>query len=229
MDYDWGQLYAAIIKFNYCKTIVEIGVQYGITTEHLCRAAKLNGGTVYGYDIFGKHGQRQQFDEFADKEDVEKRLWSRGVSNFKLTEIDLFSDDFPQVLASDTANSIDFAFIDTDHSYKGVHNNFFACYPLLSKPGIIALHDTRQIDGGREFMTDLRTKYFDGTYDIIDFPFGYGDKRAGTSFLVRRGLYTLGTGIDKVCDLKDRRQEILSKESGWYQSEVNNNKSIRPG
>ena len=188
--------------------------------QNLCKAARLNDGFVYGYDIFDAHGQRKQFKKFADKEDVEKRLNYRGVNNFKLTEIDSFSKEFPKVIARDTNNSIDFTFIDADHSYKGIHNDFLACYPLLSKTGMIVFHDTLQIDGCREFMIDLRTKYFDGTFDVVDFPFGYGEKRCGTSILVKRSYPTIGIGINEVCDLTDRRQEILFKESAWYQNEL---------
>ena len=45
-------------------------------------------------------------------------------------------------------NSIDFLFIDGDHSYEGVKNDFEMYKPLVSKGGIIVLDDIYKKDEG---------------------------------------------------------------------------------
>ena len=47
-----GEFLSMICKFGYYQHIVEIGVQFGDTTVHLCEAAKMTNGKVFGYDFF---------------------------------------------------------------------------------------------------------------------------------------------------------------------------------
>lgn len=219
MEYvDYKEFLASIVKFNKSKTIVEIGVQFGYTTQHLCLASAPNG-FVYGYDVFDVHGLKKQFPMFESIESVKTRL-NTICKNFKLTKINTFSEEFREILGYDTSGAIDFAFIDGCHSYKGIKNDFDAVYPLLTKAGIIAFHDTANIDGCREFMVDLRTKYYDGTFDLVDFPWGIDQRRCGVSLLVKRSYPTLQLPIIEVCNLENTNDSILKKEKDWYESEV---------
>ena len=120
------------------------------------------------------------------------------------------------------------AYIDGCHSYDGIKNDFDIIYPLLSESGVIVFHDTLKIDGCREFMIDLRTKFFDGTYDLITFPWGsmfYSDgnvvnRRTGISVLAKRSFATLDLPIDEQCNLDEHFQEIYVKEEEWYEAEL---------
>ena len=217
---DYKEFLASVIKFNRCNTIVEIGVQFGFATQYFCEAAKFHNGFVYGYDIFDRHGLLKQHPGFATMEDVNNRLLDLKLTNFKLTKVDTYSEEFRKIIKQDTVSNIDFAFIDACHSYKGIKNDFDVVYPLLSAVGIVAFHDTSNIDGCREFMIDLRTKYYDGTYDVVDFPWGFFGRRCGVSLLVKRSYPVLKFPIIEVCNLEDTRETILEKEQLWYDSEV---------
>lgn len=236
-----GVLFRSLIIVNKFKTCVEIGIAGGKTSKLLCQAVEKVGGHLYGFDIWSVHGikdsinhqycewyekeygsslrQVKQYKQKSSKKGVENFLKSNGLKSFTMTKIDTKSPEFPKVLKS-KCPKIDFAFIDGDHSYNGVKHDFDAVYPLISKTGVIAFHDTQKIDGSREFMLDLRTKYYDGTYDIVDFPFGNGKRNVGVSLLVKRSFPILGTPIDEMCGSNSMPHEILEKEKNWYNNEI---------
>ena len=223
-----GPFLDALIYMNQCKTIVEVGVAEAKTTDFLCSGAKPLGGKVWGYDIWDTHGLKQQFEHWSSKEKCEDYLKSKGHDNFELTKVDSFSDEFKNLIKQRHGGKIDLAFIDGCHSYKGIKNDFDVIYPELSECGIIVFHDTLRIDGCRAFMIDLRTKFWDGTFDLVTFPFGsmvYSDgnisnRRTGISMLVKRSFATLDLPIDEQCDLEEHSQEIYVQEEEWYEKEL---------
>lgn len=214
-----GELFKSLIILNQCKNIVEIGVALASTTSYLCDAANKVGGKVYGYDLWDMHGLNNQFGAFSNKEQCENYLKGKGYSNFELTKISTKTDSF-RTLIKERHSSIDFAFIDGCHSYEGVKNDFDIIYPLLSLTGIVAFHDTLRIDGCREFIIDLRTKYFDGTFDIIDFPYGNNSRRVGISLLVKRSYPNIDLKIDEICGSISDPGAIYSKEKEWYKEQI---------
>jgi hypothetical protein len=210
--------------FIEAKTIVEVGVQLGDMAIHLCRAAQQNGGRYFGFDIWQKHGVLRQYPQVGSKESVAQRLKENNLNVFELTQIDTINDKeyFESKLGEFCPDGIDFAFVDACHSYLGVANDFFSIYPRLTKSAVVAFHDTTRIDGCREFMIDLRTKYNDGTFDLIDFPYGFGERRSGVSILSKRSLPTLPLGIDEVCGSVSTSVDIEQREIDWYDKEIDN-------
>lgn len=216
---DHGTLFNALIQLNKFKSIVEIGVATATTTKYLCEAANKTNGFVYGYDIWGVYGKNQEFQQFYSKEECEEYLNRFGFSNYELTKIDTKTKSFSE-LFNMKHESVDFIFIDGDHSYEGIKNDFDIVYKKLSPTGIIAFHDTLRIDGCREFLLDLRTKYFDGTYDIVDFPFGNNERRVGISLLVKRSYPIIHLNIDETCGSVSTPESIIKAELDWYNKEL---------
>ena len=229
MEYveEQGPLLESLVYLNQAKVVVEIGVAEAKSTDWLCRGAKLRGGKVYGYDLWDTHGLNNQFQHWSSKEKCEEYLRGKGHVNFELTKINSRTPEFAELIKSKHP-SIDLAYIDGCHSYDGIKNDFDVIYPLLSESGVIVFHDTLRIDGCREFMIDLRTKFFDGTYDLITFPWGsmfYSDgnvvnRRTGISVLAKRSFATLDLPIDEQCNLDEHFQEIYVKEEEWYEAEL---------
>jgi hypothetical protein len=229
MEYveEQGPLLESLVYLNQAQVIVEVGVAEAKSTDWLCRGAKLRGGKVYGYDLWDTHGLNNQFQHWSSKEKCEEYLQSKGHSNFELTKINSRTPEFAELIKTKHP-SIDLAYIDGCHSYDGIKNDFDVIYPLLSESGVIVFHDTLRIDGCREFMIDLRTKFFDGTYDLITFPWGsmfYSDgnvvnRRTGISVLAKRSFATLDLPIDEQCNLDEHFQEIYVKEEEWYEKEL---------
>lgn len=220
-------LLQSLVYLNKPQTIVEIGVAEAKTTDFLCAGAKLVGGYVYGYDIWDTHGLQNQFQHWSSLENCNAYLFGLGHTNFNLTKIDSKTPEF-HALIKQRHPVIDLAFIDGCHSYDGIKNDFDAVYPQLGPTGIIVFHDTQSIDGCREFMIDLRTEFFDGTFDVVDFPFGsmaysdgnVRDRRTGVSMLVKRSYPVLKREIDEQCNLDNHFEEIYAKEQAWYQKEI---------
>jgi hypothetical protein len=229
MEYveEQGPLLESLVYLNQAQVIVEVGVAEAKSTDWLCRGAKLRGGKVYGYDLWDTHGLNNQFEHWSSKEKCEAYLTDKGHTNFELTKINSRTPEFAELIKTKHP-SIDLAFIDGCHSYDGIKNDFDVIYPLLSESGVIVFHDTLRIDGCREFMIDLRTKFFDGTFDLITFPWGsmfYSDgnvvnRRTGISVLAKRSFATLDLPIDEQCNLDEHFQEIYVKEEEWYEKEL---------
>lgn len=217
---DYSCLMEQMIVLNKHRTIVEIGVQRGQTSLALCNAAKQTGGKLFGFDLWDKHGLKRQHSRVGSPEEVSDLLKSHGFDNFELTRKNTRDHDFKDVVREKTGGVIDFAFIDGCHSYVGALNDLQAVYPLMNSTGIIAFHDTRMIDGCRELIIDLRTKYYDGTYDVFDFFGGYGDMEAGLSFLVKRQFPVLKKPISEKSGSISSFSEILQKEQNWYTDET---------
>lgn len=208
-----GKLFEAMIVLTKAKTIVEIGVAYGTTTKYLCDGASKTNGKVFGFDVWDWHGTQNQYQPLSSKKNTEEYLISENLTNFELIEINTKTKEFSDRIKN--IGIIDFAFIDGDHSYNGIKNDFDNIYPQLSNTGIIAFHDTLRIDGCREFMIDLRTKFDDGTFDVFDFPFGNNQKRAGISFLMKRSFHNVNIEIDEICGSISTPYEIYNKEKNY--------------
>jgi len=209
----------ALAYFTESKNIVEVGVQFGDVAVHLASVAQLNGGKYAGFDVWAAHGQAKQFQQMSSKQAVTNRLVKDfNLNQFELIQVDTINNraDFEKELDRMFPGGIDFAFIDGDHSYLGVANDFSVVYPRLNAKGIVAFHDTAVIDGCREFIIDLRTKHYDGTFDIIDFPFGSEERHCGVSILSKKSYATEPIAIDEVCGSIRDAGEIEDLENSFY-------------
>lgn len=237
-----GRLIESLIILNKSRIIVELGVAHGSATKYLCEGAKIvnqlsqqdmkfknslldkNKSHVYGFDLWDVHGEKKQYDKIGSKDEVQKYLNNLGYKNFTLTKVDLESIEAKKYF--DEFEKIDLCFIDGNHSYDGVKKNFNLVYPKLSKTGIIVFDDTIKIDGSREFIIDLRTKYNDGTFDLITFPFGNRDRRVGITLLVKRSVEKhndeLEFQIDEICGSISDETSIYLKEKNWFNKQRKN-------
>jgi len=219
-----GEFFYSLIKLIKAKVIVEIGVDWGSTTRYLCQAALEVGGKVYGYDGWSDYGPNLSWHHSGSKEKITELLKSNNFDNFELHQVNTLTPEF-KTFFDNKHNHVDFAFIDADHSYQGIKNDFDIVYPHMSDTGVIAFHDTLRIDGCREFIIDLRTIYNNGTFDVIDFPFGNRDRRVGITLLVKRSYPLLGLEIDEICGSISSKEEIYDKEKRWLSDQMNLSKS----
>lgn len=102
-----------------------------------------------------------------------KRIKSLVKTEFELELIaDSHSTGVRKALAR-YENSLDFAFVDGDHSYKGLRQDIFLVTPLLKEGAIMALHDTAAVaDCNRVYQELLgspnfsRLRNFDSRFGI---------------------------------------------------------------
>ncbi len=185
----------SLAKLYQAHTVVELGVGAGYSTYWLCRGAE----HVYGFDVWARHGQQGQFEQWSSKEEVTDRLHAQGVENFTLTQCNLFEADLPNI------GVIDMAFIDGDHSYVGIKNDFEKVLPQLGDNGLIVFHDTLVIDGCREFILDLEKEY-----NLFTIPFGTLTRRVGITLCQRRE--SSGIPISEICGSPSLPEEIYRRE-----------------
>jgi len=224
-EYDYSIFLGQLALLSNSKTIVEIGVQYGNTSKYLVGAAKNNDGHFYGYDYWDEIGAYVgEYKVQATKETIEQSLYNLGHTNeyFKLTKANTLDPQFRKILLDDTGGSIDFAFIDGDHSYDGVKSDFNVVYPLLSEEGIIVFHDTYSHVGCRKFVIDLYNELNDGTFDIINLPYGGGCLRYGLTVLVKRSFPLYKTGIINTSHETGSlsSEEVYNLEQEWFNKEI---------
>jgi predicted O-methyltransferase YrrM len=156
--------------------IVEIGTAKGGTFFLLSRAAQPNAVLVSidlpgGYYGGGYPYWKTNF--FRELIGTGKRVhFLRGNSHDAATKAEL-----ERIL---DGRKIDALFIDGDHSYQGVRQDFWLYAPLVRAGGLIALHDISRTEGGEidvhKFWTEVRADF--ATEQILDpgqkFGFGIG-------------------------------------------------------
>ena len=115
-QYDMMALYPALIEIPKDGLYVEVGVRKG---RSLMFARKHSKGTVVGIDI----GHEILLDEFKD------------VKNWE------FIHKASNEAVKDWNRQIDVLFIDGDHTYKGVKDDWENFSPFVKKGGKVFFHD----------------------------------------------------------------------------------------
>ena len=148
--------------------IVEIGVLNGETSKIFCKANKIT--PITGIDPI-----------------IPDSMNSDLIGNIqKIKEIEVnhsnyrFINDFSFNVIKTWNQKIDYLFIDGDHTYDAVKNDFESWFPFVVCGGIIALHDSACNRGGPHFwpgpsqladelLTDNRLKYLETVYTMTIF------------------------------------------------------------
>lgn len=123
------------LLLKYCKGLssaVEIGVFEGVNTVLIAKALSSNG-ILYGIDPFIKGKLGMCYYKLIAKNEIKKS----GVQK-KVKLIPSFSQD----ALGKVPDKVDFIFVDGDHSYNGMRQDWRDWTKKLNKNGIIALHDT---------------------------------------------------------------------------------------
>jgi hypothetical protein len=103
--------------------------------------------------------------------------WQRIKPTVDTTfEAEIYNDSHASTvrgLLSKYENAIDFAFVDGDHSYRGLRQDIFLVTPLLKDYAVMALHDTAAVGDCRRVYDDLlysrnfsRLRSFDSRFGI---------------------------------------------------------------
>jgi hypothetical protein len=222
-------LIIGLVQLIEAKNVVEVGVAWGAMSAAICRAMHqannernntlLDTMQYVGFDIWGSHGPKgiSQMGSINDAVSVVKQ-W--GIP-YEFIQIDTQNeqDRFRTLLDKRFPNGIDFAFIDGDHSYHGIANDFFNIWPRMTPTGIVAFHDTKVIDGCREFILDLR-KNNNGSYDIFDIPYGLRDRRNGVTVISKRTFILPDALIDESCGSLHTYDKIERMETEHYEQNL---------
>jgi predicted O-methyltransferase YrrM len=225
----WGKLISDLAQFIRAKVIVEIGVQYGRSSKQLVLAAARMDGQYIGYDLFkkakkGPYSKSSYGSKATTQRIVRVSLRKNGFDpetvKWKLHKTNTLSETFASKLDHHLGGKkIDLAFIDGCHSYDGALSDYKNISKHMSRTGVIVFHDTYSHVGLRKLTLDLRTKFHDGTYDVVDFPFG-GHGRVGLTLVVKRSFATTGSGITNFDHDPDiSAEDIYLQEKSYLEKE----------
>lgn len=177
-------LYRHVISTSHLEgEIVEIGCLYGRTSIPICLAAKeINKKSVHIDYLFQypdletcKLGGYDKYPSPANIEDaLSKSTHLEFIKNF--IKNDLFDNVIIIASKSEQAREIwekpiKFLFIDADHSYEGVKQDYDLYEPFLCLNGILALHDIDEVGhpGVYRFYNELMST---GNYTQLSNGFG---------------------------------------------------------
>ncbi len=148
------------------KRLVEIGVWHGVTTCRL-RTVMSPDGVLLAVDPFpvGRLGFSAQW--CIARNEVAK------IQNGSVEWVRLTGVHAAQEHSIARANPVDFVFIDGDHSYNGLRDDWESWSELVSPGGIVALHDscssaTRNIDDAGSAIYTREVILTDSRFDRVD-------------------------------------------------------------
>jgi predicted O-methyltransferase YrrM len=116
------------------KTVLEIGVFEGETTQHLIKALP-KGGQYVGIDI-------------NDYRTAATKLYMAEGGK----SIDFILGNSLEELNNLPKNHFDLIFVDGDHSFEHVLPEFKLVEKLVARGGVIVYHDTIHLDGPRKLV-----------------------------------------------------------------------------
>ena len=148
------------------KRIVEVGVWHGVNTRRL-RSAMSSDGILLGVDPFppgrlGFSAPRQiALREVGSVRNGTMR-WERSTS----------VEAARRYAATDSVPP-DFVFIDAEHTYEGLRQDWEAWSPLVGMGGIVALHDScssseRQIDDAGSVKFTNEVIRLDQRFELVE-------------------------------------------------------------
>lgn len=129
-------------KFYYelkCKNILEIGTFFGGTFYLLCKLSDENGKKIsLDYPFFGTPGG----DSVIQNQEIIISNLKKFSKNVEVLTMDSHSPETLSHIENIMGNQeFDFIFIDGDHSYEGVKQDFEMYKHLLKDGGYIGFHD----------------------------------------------------------------------------------------
>ncbi len=116
------------------RRLVEIGVMHGVTTALLRSVMDLRG-TITGIDPHPAGRLGVSFERLIALREIGRPRRGRAVLLRKLSH----------EAAVAWTGQIDFLFIDGDHSWQGIEQDWLAWTRFLVPDGIVALHDSRSV------------------------------------------------------------------------------------
>jgi predicted O-methyltransferase YrrM len=154
---------AELVENSSPETVLEIGTSNGGTfytwCRHLDSVNKIISLDLPGGDFGGGYSKAniEIYQEFAPKKELH---FIRGNSHDKSTYEQIRTD------VLNNGEEIDFLFIDGDHTYQGVKQDFEWYSKLVSDGGIVAFHDIAYHPDNestvekRQIETEIHPKYF---------------------------------------------------------------------
>jgi predicted O-methyltransferase YrrM len=123
---------------NY-SVFVELGVWKGHSISFLADALRNKNKKIYAVDIFEDWDKNKDVqEEVKHISEIYNTVLKKTNTRHLITDIKSISWEAANLFED---NSVDFVFIDADHSYESVKKDIKNWLPKIKKNGIIAGHD----------------------------------------------------------------------------------------
>lgn len=150
----------------------EIGVQRGIYSEYLIKAGRFS--KFYCIDSWQHVPGRQDGSNVSqDQQDLIFFQACKRLAQFGY-RVEIIRSSSSKAVERFLDNSLDFIYIDADHTYDGCIADLECYYPKLKEDGVMAGHD-----------------FLDGYYGSI-IQTAYGVRSAITDFVMEEGISSVG-------------------------------------
>lgn len=140
-EYISGKGVVDFIKQTLTEEIVgcEVGVCLGPTSKYIMENLK-NVKKLYCVDSYPEYVDWNGIIMNREKQDAMKQFAYENLKDHhdRIEFVYDLSSNFAKTMSE---NSLDFVFVDADHSYKGALDDFKAYFPLVKKGGVFAGHD----------------------------------------------------------------------------------------
>lgn len=148
------------------KRVVEIGVWHGVTTKRL-RAAMASEGVLFGVDPFAKGRLRFSAHRYIARKEVGR------IQNGSVQWVRSTGAAAAHKHSALDSGPVDFVFIDGDHTFDGLREDWEAWSPLVCEGGIVALHDScssleRQIDDAGSVQYTNKVIKSDPRFELVE-------------------------------------------------------------
>jgi predicted O-methyltransferase YrrM len=128
-----------LVKSENPKTVLEIGTDKGGTLYLWCQAAAVDA-TIVSIDLSSRRRyspkRRELYAKFVKS--ASQKLHFLPFSSHELSTVEKASSLFGD-------KKIDYLFIDGDHTYDGVKQDYEMFSPLVKEGGLIAFHDIKTV------------------------------------------------------------------------------------
>ena len=163
--FNYEDFYQFIVGKNY-KTFVELGTWKGHSIVFLANEIKkeyndLKDVKIYGIDLFN-----DTYNENYDKNHVNKlyEIYNRNLEKNNVRDIIYDYKDYSWEVAKYFEDkSVDFVYIDADHSYDSVTKDIQSWYPKMKSGGIISGHDFNNAKSVEKAVRD----YFNNNFKLF--------------------------------------------------------------
>lgn len=137
--FDYSRFYDFVSEQPYT-VFVEVGCWLGLSVSYLAQKVKHKPDVkIYAIDLFD---DSYDLREHKHLEDIRYKLFQKKITETGIDDLVVPIKGFSWEMASNFQNeSVDFVFIDADHSYEAVKKDIEAWLPKIRKNGIISGHD----------------------------------------------------------------------------------------
>lgn len=154
--FNFEPFYRLVSSINRFSRFVEVGVYTGASCAFLARQLKARGAPfdLYAVDLWDEVNKLTDYDRQINKA-VYDAFMARLVADGTTTDVTIVKEESAKAAARFPDHSLDFVFIDANHTYDHVIADIRAWKPKISPGGMLAGHDYGEPCGVKQAVDEL--------------------------------------------------------------------------